>query len=249
MLTGGHDTIKVPTSPEVFVARITRKELKSDKFALEVGHTVTFFEEHGKEIAKYGAIALAVLAIILGYIYYARHQRGVRQETLSRALQAWEAPVGPANPNAPVSFPTQEAKNTEAIRLFTEVTTRHAGSDEAQIADYYLAAIAANQGKLAEAEKRFKQVADTADEAYASLAKLSLAQILFSDGRAAEGEKILRDLMEHPTLMVSKEHATIALARALAKSKPSEAKKLVEPLRTIPGQAGQVAITLYGEIP
>ena len=39
--------------PEVFVARITRKELKSDKFALEVEHTVTFFEEHQKELIRY----------------------------------------------------------------------------------------------------------------------------------------------------------------------------------------------------
>ena len=37
------------------MARITRKELKTDKFALEVEHTVNFFEEHQKEIIRYGA--------------------------------------------------------------------------------------------------------------------------------------------------------------------------------------------------
>src|ERR1700704_4914389 len=34
---GGHDIMEFPIPFEVFVARITRKELKSDKFALEIG--------------------------------------------------------------------------------------------------------------------------------------------------------------------------------------------------------------------
>ena len=47
------------------MARITRKELKTDKFALEVGHTVDFFEEHHTEIVRYGAAALVVIAIVV----------------------------------------------------------------------------------------------------------------------------------------------------------------------------------------
>ena len=46
------------------MARITRKELKSDKFALEVGQTVSFFEEHRQEILRYGAIALGVAVLV-----------------------------------------------------------------------------------------------------------------------------------------------------------------------------------------
>ena len=52
------------------MARITRKELKTDKFALEVEHTVTFFEEHQKLIMRYGAVALALIALIVGYSMY-----------------------------------------------------------------------------------------------------------------------------------------------------------------------------------
>ena len=39
------------------MSRITRKELKSDKFALEVSHGITLFEQHKKEISRYGTIA------------------------------------------------------------------------------------------------------------------------------------------------------------------------------------------------
>ena len=55
------------------MARITRKALKSDKFAQEVGLTVTLFEEHKKEIASYGMIAAVVGLLIAGYVYYQRH--------------------------------------------------------------------------------------------------------------------------------------------------------------------------------
>ncbi|HVP00217.1 MAG TPA: hypothetical protein VMT15_19235, partial [Bryobacteraceae bacterium] len=58
-----------------------------------------------------------------------------------------------------------------------------------------------------------------------------------------------RDLMDHPTEFVSKEQATISLARFLAPKKPAEARKLLEPLRTQPGAVSQVALTLIGELP
>ena len=62
-------------------------------------------------------------------------------------------------------------------------------------------------------------------------------------------EKALRDLMAHPTIFVSKEQAAIALARSFMAKKPAEARKLLEPLRTTPGQVGQIALTMIGELP
>ena len=65
-------------------------------------------------------------------------------------------------------------------------------------------------------------MAEKADEKYASLAKLSLASIYFADGRADQGEAVLRDLMAHPTSFVSKEQAAVTLARFLTPKKPAE---------------------------
>ena len=70
-----------------------------------------------------------------------------------------------------------------------------------------------------------------------------------TDGRSDQGEAVLRDLMAHPTYFVSKEQAAITLARFLAPKKPAEAKKLLEPLRSMPGAIGQAAITAYAELP
>jgi predicted negative regulator of RcsB-dependent stress response len=241
--------MKAPRLPEVFVSRITRKELKTDKFALEIGHTVTLFEEHRKDIIRYGAIALAVLLILAGYVWYSRRQHSARQQLLSRAIQVQETPVGAPTPGQNTNFPTQDVKDQAAIKAFSDVRTQYPSSDEGQIAQYYLASIHADQGKLAEAEKLYKEVADRGDEKYASLAKLSLAQIYFADGRADQGEKLLRDLIARPSLFVSSDQATVLLARLLGPKKPAEARKLLEPLRGKPGMVSQTAIAALGELP
>jgi predicted negative regulator of RcsB-dependent stress response len=230
------------------VSRITRKELKSDKFALEVGHGISFFEHHKSEAVKYGAIAIGVIVLTVGYTIYQRGQHNTRQQALAAAIRVQEAPVGQSG-NGGLAFPTQEAKDQESVRVFAELENKHSGSAESEIAQYYLGSIKADQGKLAEAEKLYQGVAQKGDEKYASLAKLSLAQIFFAEGRADQGEKVLRDLMANPTVFVSSEQATISLARFLAPKKPAEARKLLDPLRTRQGTVGQAALTLLAEIP
>jgi predicted negative regulator of RcsB-dependent stress response len=230
------------------VSRITRKELKTDKFALEVEHGLSFFEHHKNEAVKYAAIAIGVIVLIVGYTIYSRGQHSTREQALSAAIKVQEAPVG-ASGNGGLAFPTQEAKDQESVRVFTEVQSKYSGSAEGEIAQYYLGSIKADQGKLAEAEKLYQEVAQKGDEKYASLAKLSLAQIYFADGRSDQGEKLLRDLIANPTVFVSADQATISLARSLAPKKPAEARKLLDPLRSRQGNVGQVALSLLAELP
>jgi predicted negative regulator of RcsB-dependent stress response len=231
------------------VARITRKELKTDKFALEVGHTVDFFEEHRREALRYGAVALVVILIAAGVYFYRGRVAGERQQVLSGALQVLEAQVGPPSPGV-LSFPTGQAREQAGSRKLTELAAKYPGSNEGVIAQYTLASMAADDGRLAEAEKLFKDAIATGNGPYGSLAKISLAQIYFASGRTAQGEELLRGLIDKPTVLVSREEATIALARGLARSKPIEARKLLDPLRGSRNTAvSQVAVQLYSEIP
>jgi len=231
------------------VARITRKELKTDKFALEVEHTVDFFDEHRPEIIRYGSIAAAVALLAMGIVIYRGHMHTVRQEALAHAIAVQEAPVGQAPPGTAITFPTQEAKEKEALKVFSEVASKYSGTDEGYIAEYYLGCIAADQGNVGEAEKRFRSVADSANKRYGSLAKFSLGQVYFAEGKNADGEKTLRDLIDHPTVFISKSQAAISLAKLLGPTKPAEARKLLDPLRAIPGPVSQTAIQAYSEIP
>ncbi len=230
------------------MARITRKELKTDKFALEVEHTVSLFEEHKREIVRYGAIAAVAIALGVGYWIYSGSQHTAREQALAHAIEVQEAPVGQSSSGG-LSFTTQDAKDAEATRVFSDLKNKYSGSAEGEIASYYLASIQADQGKMAQAEKSFQDVAAHANDRYASLAKIALAQIYFSDGRNAQGESVLRDLMNHPTIFVSADQAKVTLARHyIAIKNYAEAKKLLEPLKTKAG-VSQVVVTMLSELP
>ena len=229
------------------MSRITRKELKTDKFALEVEHTVTLFEEHRQEIIRYGGIVAVAALLVVGYIFYSRSQHAARELALTHAIEVQEAPVGQSGTGG-LAFPTQDAKDAEAIKVFGDIRNKYSSSPEGEIAAYYLASIQADQGKMAEAQKSFQEVAQHAESGYASLAKIALAQILFSEGQNAQGESVLRDLMAHPTAFVSSDMATITLAKHyIAMKNTADAKKLLEPLRGKSG-VGQVAVGLLGDM-
>jgi predicted negative regulator of RcsB-dependent stress response len=229
------------------VSRITRKELKTDKFALEVEHTVSLFEEHRQEIIRYGGIAVVVALLVVGYIFYSRGQHVAREKALTSAIQIQEAAIGQSATGG-LSFPNQDAKDAASIKAFSEIETKWPGSAEGEIAAYYLASITADQGKMAQSEKQFQEVAQHADANYASLAKLSLAQIYFSDGRNSQGEAELRDLIAHPTAFVSSDMATVTLAKHYEAVKNfAEARKLLEPLRGTSG-VSEIAVRMLGEM-
>ena len=233
------------------MARITRKELKTDKFALEVEHTFSFFEEHRQEIARYGGFALVVVVLAAGFYVYRQHQHTAREAALARALQIQDTPVGtpPAGSTTITMFPTEQVKDDAALKVFSDLRSKYSGSDEAEIAGYYLGGIQAGQGKLADAEKTFREVAEKGNEQYASLAKLSLAEVYFAQGKVDQGRKIFEDLIAHPTLFVSKDQAQIGLARALLPVRPEEARKILEPLKNTSGATAQIALQLYSDLP
>ncbi len=234
--------------------RITRKNLKTDKFAEEVFDVFDWASEHKSEVIRYGAILVAVVVIGLGILFYTRYQAGQREESLAKALRIDEATTGPVPANAPpqpatLHFDTEEAKTKARSDAFSDIA-RHTGTQEAAIAEMYLAGSEIDAGKLAEAEKRFKRVADDAPNAYASLARLALAQVYAAQGKTADAEKLLRDLMAHPTSTVSKENAAIMLGQLLATTKPDEAHKLLDPLRSSTrGSVSRAAITAAAAIP
>jgi predicted negative regulator of RcsB-dependent stress response len=229
------------------VDRLTRKELKTDKFAKEVEHTLDFLGEHRQQTVRYGSIGLAVLLLAVGGYFYRQHERNVRQETLRSALRIEEANVGQGSPGS-LTFPTVEEKDRAAQKAFTELATRFSSSSEGILARYYLGVNAADKGKLDEAVKNFREVADSSEKGYASLAKLALAQIYQSQGKLPDAEKLLRSVIDHPTVLVSKEEATIALARLIAPTRPDEARKLLEPLRTDRTAVSAAAVQALGEI-
>ena len=229
--------------------RVTRSKLKTDRFAVEVEHSVEYVSEHRTQVYQYGAGLLVLALIVAGIWYYRDHQHTVRQEELAAAMDIMQAPVAPSAPPGQLFYTTDDLKNAAAVNAFKSIEDKYSGSDEAAVADSYLGALSMDQGNLADAEKYFQRVVDCGDKNLASMGKLSLAQVYLSAGRQPDAEKLLRSLYDKPTTFVSKEQAAIALARAISTTKPAEARKLLEPLRTERPAISQAAITLLSQLP
>jgi predicted negative regulator of RcsB-dependent stress response len=216
------------------VDRLTRKELKTDRFALEVQHSVEYVAEHRRQLVRWTAIAVAAVVLIAGGFVYRNYQRSVRQEKLAAAMLIINANIGQSPSPYVLSFPTTADRDKAYVKAFTELATQYPGHDEGLLAEFYLATHAADAGNIDEAAKRYKIVADSGSGPYSSTAKLSLAQIYAAQGKEKDGEKLIQTVIDHPTELVSKEAATIALARLVAPTDPARARKMLEPLRGNP---------------
>lgn len=228
--------------------RITRRDLKTDKFAVEVTHTVEYLGEHRSMLYRYGGIVLAVILVAAAIYFYVRWQHAARQEALSQALQTQNAPASSVGNPFIKSFNSQAEKDAAVDKAFNEIIAKYGGSDEAAIAHFMLGTSFADKGKISEAEKHLRAAADSGKTEYAALAKLALADVLVAQGKDADAEKALRDVIAKPATLVSKDQATIALARLIAPKKPQEAQKLLEPLRTVSGATGQAAMNALSDI-
>lgn len=216
------------------MARITRKELKSDKFALEVQHGVEYVSEHRQLLIRWGGIAGGLIVVVLAVVLYRNHEHTVRQEALHTAMDVQNAAVGQSSPNEFTrSFPTEAERQKAANKAFADLASQYSGTQEGIIGEYFLGTNAADRGDLAEAEKHLRKVVD-ASGPYNATAKLTLGEVLASEGKRQEGEKLVQSVVDHPTDLVSKESATIALALLIGNSDLPRAQKLLEPLRTSP---------------
>ena len=224
-------------------SQFSRQDLKTDRFAVEVEHTVDYFALHRSQVVKIVAGVVAVALIVGGVLIWRDRQQGIREQKLGEALALQDAPVGPLTPPMGPSFPNEQAKQDAVTRAFQALANEYPGTHQGSLAQYFLAAADLKANKLDDARKRFQTLADSSDKDYASLAKLSLAQIAYAQNRPADGEKILRDLMAHPTGLVSKEQATLMLATHLAQTNPAQARVLLQSLLGVSGAVGQEANT------
>ena len=212
--------------------RQTRKDLKTDKFAEDVFDVFGWASAHKTEVVRYGAALIALVLIVVGVTYYNRSQSTAREAALYQALRMDEATTGSSIEPTSLHFDTEADKTKAKIQAFTELSAKYSGTQEGAISDMYLASYAVDASNQEEAERRYKRVVDDGPKPYASLARMALSQIYISEGKTADAEKVLRDAIANPSATVSKEQAQLALGEMLSKSNPTEAHKLLDPLRT-----------------
>ena len=221
--------------------KTTRKHLKEDRFAEEVGHSVEYVSSHRNQFILWGAIAVALVVGVGGYMAYQRSQAGEARQALNEALELFHGAVETQERVGMITFATNVERYTRTTEALEKVIGGYPGRDEAVEAEYYLALIELQEGKNDEAVKRLEALIPRAGEKIAPVARLTLADEHARGGRIEQATKEYQYLIDHPGSVVPKARAQFGLAAALKESNPEEAKKLFQELQKEPGAISVLA--------
>jgi predicted negative regulator of RcsB-dependent stress response len=213
---------------------LTRHELKEqlqhDHFTDAVSEAVAYALSNRKILIRWIVVAVLVLGLAGGALWFAAYNRSIRQQALAAALQVIDTPVG-ASSQAPNSYPTQEAKQQAEIKVLSDMVAKYGGTREGLIAQYYLGTVKVERKDPKGAESDLRRVADAKSE-FAPLAKIALAQLYAGENRVAEARALLQSIANKPSDLVSKAQADILLAQLYLTTNPQEAKKILQSLKT-----------------
>ncbi len=229
------------------MAEFSRKRLKQDRFVEVVGQEVAIFQRH-KTTITIAAVAI-VAAIVGGYAYKSYRDRVAAEASaeLLAAVRFYHGVVTTETRPGFITYTTAGERQRRCTEAFDKVIADYPNRPEATGARYYLGLLDIEQEKFDEAQKRLEEAMKGGDP-YDSLAGLALAETLAEQGKTDEARKQYDYLVTHPSGVVPKERAQLALARMLAKSDQEAAKPILEELMAQPGAVSVAAGTTLRQI-
>lgn len=228
--------------------RITRKELKTDHFVTTVGHTLEGLSQHRQEVKRYALIGVVVLVLVIATVSFFRWRAAERQEALAAFFRVMESPVNADGSLGSRAFRTEEEKDEATAKAVVDLLAKYPGSNEAAIAVYFRATDTIEKGDLNKGLEDLEIAIRDGDANTRALANFAKAGVLRAQRKEDEAEKLLRAVMAKPGSMIMVDQVALELAGLLAESKPDEALKLLEPLRTTEGTAQRNAIKMFSDI-
>lgn len=166
-------------------ARLTRKEMKQDKFVEDANIAYEYASSHRSLI--FGSIlgVILVIAAIWGIWIYRAGSEAKAQARLGEAITVMDSPTGatPGGDPAAVKYKSEEEKIAKALPMFEDIAKNHSGSDAADVAEIFIARISASRGDLASARKKLQEFVDEhPDHMLAATAQLSLYELDLASG-------------------------------------------------------------------
>lgn len=163
--------------------RLTRKDIKKqDQFVTTVEDSLDFATRYRRELL-FGAGALVVLALaVVGWRTWAASRAADAGVALSEAMETFEAPLATDEaatlPEGATTYPDEDARREAANEDFRRVREDYSGSPAAGVAAVYLARIAAEDGRIEDAEALWREIAEGgADDPLAVQARLNLINL------------------------------------------------------------------------
>jgi len=214
----------------------TRHQLKQDRFSkvtFEAAESAAHWSEEHKSTLIAAAIAVvAIAAIAFGGWYYINSQDEKASAEFSTAVRTWETPLRPAGvPPQPGSdsFASAQERATAARKQFQAIADKYPRTHTADMARYFVGLASAQLGDNAAAERSLQEAAHSSNADLAALGKFALASVYRAENKDAQAIDLYKQLMDKPTLVVSKATAQLELASFYeSRQKPDEAKRLYD---------------------
>jgi predicted negative regulator of RcsB-dependent stress response len=214
---------------------ISRKELKQDKIKETIEHGAQAVYSH----SQLTTILLLVLVLAAcgygGWKFYADRQNAKAELELDVAMKVYSARIAGAtepgaDPNEAV-YPDESARAKAAVPKFQAVTAQYPNTDSGRLAAYYLALCYENMEQVNQALEELKKISGSSDKELAAMAQYQASVIDTRTGKTDDAIKILRGLMEKPTVLVPRPVVLLDLAGLLKTSNPTEAISLYQQVK------------------
>jgi len=236
---------------------ISRKELKTDEFRETLAHGAEAVLSHRKLTIYIAAAAVVVLLAVFGWRLYNERQTVKAAAAYDDAMKVFKARIRtaaePADPGE-ITYSEEKNKYEDAAKKFEAAAQQYPHTRPGQISAYYAGLSLERLNRNEEAAKWLEQVSRGGEEDFSSLARLEMARLDDKTEKAADAEKLYKDLIAKPTVFVPKPVAMLALAEHYRQAKNNaEAAKLYSQIKSefpdspIAQQAGQDAALLPGQ--
>ncbi len=138
--------------------RPTRKEMKRNKFVEDVGTAYDYASRNRRNILLSIAAVVLLVVVFYGVAAYRSGQEHKAQQQLAEAIAVMDATSGsmPGVPEAEVEYKSEEEKFSKAQPLLQGIVDEYSGTYAADLADLYLANIAAARGDMDSARSKLE---------------------------------------------------------------------------------------------
>ena len=217
----------------------TRHQLKQDAFSrvtIDAAEKTAHWTVEHRSTVIYSAVAVVVvLAAVIGGWYYLNTQDEKASLELAQAVRTMEMQLRPVGAPEQPDFPTFTSAKDRAVaaqKKFQAIVDKYPHTHTADMAHYFLGVTAANLQDNAAAERDFKEVISSGNREVASVAKGALAALYGQTNRVKEAVALYQELINKPTVSVSKVTAELQLAELYQNSnQPLDAKRLYEQMK------------------
>ena len=230
------------------MAKISRKDLKHERYAEEVGQSVLFVSSHRKQL--FFGIA-GIIFLVVGLLTWAGYRSTNREEAryaLKKGIDLYHGKVDTEQVIGAISFPTTIARFRDTREQLDRVIVNYPGGEEEIGAVYYLALLDLEQKKNGEAKTRLEGIVNRGIGEYTALARLVLADLYAREKEYEQASRHYKYLIDNPTRVVPKYRSQLAWASLLVETDPAMAESLLDELQVTSGRTSTQAARLLRKL-